>query len=512
MTKLAIIPEPQSVTLNDGQFTLTKDTRIIANAATHAVAQHIVNYLSPATGYDFKIQAEGEHGIRLVLNEGEFSEGYELEVTETDILIQATSPNGLFYGVQTLRQLFPASIESEVVVEDAEWTVPAVSIVDEPRFEWRGMMLDVARHIFEIESVKKLIDLMALYKYNKFHWHLTEDQGWRIDIKQYPRLTEIGSQRAETPIPENRTQGDGIPYGGFYTQDQIREVVAYATDRYMTVIPEIELPGHSIAALTAYPELGCRGEDYQVRTTWGIEEDVYCAGKDEVFTFLENVFTEVLELFPSEYIHIGGDECPKVRWKECPHCQARIQEEGLADEYELQSYFIKRIESWLNEQGRRIVGWDEILEGGLAPNATVMSWRGSDGGIEAANAGHDVVMSPNTNCYFDYYQSEDTEAEGAAIGNYLPLRHVYLFQPIPEDIAPDKAHHILGGQANIWTEYMPTFERVEYMAFPRALALSEVVWSYPEERNFAEFTSRLKQHYARLDNLDVGFRQMKDDD
>jgi len=441
-------------------------------------------------------------------DEIEGEEAYTLEVTQTGVDIRARTPRGVFYGVQTLRQLLPIAIEKDTLNEGAEWSIPFITIKDAPRFGWRGLHLDVGRHFFDVTFVKKFIDTMALYKFNVFHWHLTEDQGWRIQIKQYPKLTRVGAKRTQTPIPASRQQGDGVPYEGHYTQKQIREVVEYAAARYITVVPEIEMPGHALAALASYPKLGCVGEGYEVRTSWGIAEDVFCAGKEETFTFLENVLTEVLDLFPSEFIHIGGDECPKVRWENCPHCQARIEAEGLADEYELQSYFIRRIERFLNEHGRRLIGWDEILEGGLAPNATVMSWRGSAGGIDAANAGHDVVMSPTTHCYFDYYQSENHASEPPAIGGYLPLETVYEFNPIPEDIAPDKAHHVLGGQGNIWTEYIPTTDQLEYMAYPRALALAEAVWSYPQQRDFADFRPRLTEHLGRLDALGVNYRAL----
>jgi hexosaminidase len=512
MSTISIIPQLQSMEVGEGNFTISEDTIIIAADECKPIAEFLAELLRLATGFDLPVVKKGEVGIKFVLQEGENSEAYNLLVTEIDVTISASSVAGLFYGVQTLRQLLPTAIEKDNVDEDVTWTIPVVTIEDAPRFSWRGLHLDVARHFFDVAFIKKFIDLMALYKLNTFHWHLTEDQGWRIEIKQYPKLTEIGAQRAETPLPENRHQGDGVPYGGFYTQDEIREVVAYAAKRSITVIPEIEMPGHAVAALTSYPELGCVGEGYAVRTTWGIAKDVFCAGKEDVFTFLENVLTEVLELFPSEFIHIGGDECPKDRWEKCPDCQERMKAEGLKNEYELQSYFIHRMEKWLNERGRRLLGWDEILEGGLAPNATVMSWRGSQGGIDAANAGHDVVMSPNSNCYFDYYQGEDQEAEPPAIGGYVSLERAYQFQPIPKDIDPEKAHHILGGQGNIWTEYIPTSEHVEYMTYPRAIALAEVVWSYPEKRDFPAFRMRLNQHLERLNQLKVNYRQARNDD
>ena len=388
--------------------------------------------------------------------------------------------------------------------------IPALTITDAPAFGWRGLHLDVGRHMFPVGFIKKFIDTMAFYKFNTLHWHLTEDQGWRLEIKKYPRLTEIGSQRAETQIPTDPNQGDGQPYGGYYTQDEAREIVAYAQERGITVMPEIELPGHSLAALTAYPELGCVGSGYAVRTTWGIDSNIYCAGNDAVFAFLQDVFEEVLEIFPSEYIHIGGDEAPKERWRACPKCQTRIKAEGLADEDALQSWFIRQIESWLNERGRRLVGWDEILEGGLAPNATVMSWRGSDGGIAAANAGHDVIMTPTTYCYLDYYQHEDWTREPPAIARTLTLDQVWQYVVAPPEIAPDKRHHILGGQGNIWTEYIPSADHVEYMAFPRAIAIADILWNYPAERHYAALLERLKAHLPCLDWLGVNYRHLDD--
>lgn len=527
MTRIAILPQPQQMEVGEGHFVLNAGTSIVA---PEELAELLVGYLRPATGFELPIMETGmghENTIELYLTEDDpmdhifptsgenvgppisrQSERYTLIASSVGVVISAPNHQGLFWGIQTLRQLLPPEIHSQKVVSDVMWTVPAVRIFDNARFSWRGLHLDVCRHMYDVASVKKFIDTMALYKFNTFHWHLTEDQGWRIEIKQYPKLTEIGAFRKETPIPSNRKKGDGKPYGGFYTQDEVREIVQYATERHITIVPEIEMPGHAVAVLASYPELGCVGKGYEVRTTWGIAEDVFCAGKEAVFTFLENVLDEVLELFPSEFIHIGGDECPKVRWKKCPDCQARIKAEGLKDEHELQSYFIRRMETWLNNKGRRLIGWDEILEGGLAPNATVMSWRGSKGGIAAAQAGHDVVMTPNTNCYFDYYQGEDTDKEPSAIGGYLPLHHVYAFQPIPEDIDPAMAHHVLGGQGNVWTEYIPTYEQVEYMAYPRAIALAEVVWTYPAERNFEAFRGRLTRHLPHLDALEVNYRQL----
>jgi hexosaminidase len=361
--------------------------------------------------------------------------------------------------------------------------------------------------MFSVPFIEKFLDLMALHKLNVFHWHLTEDQGWRIEINSRPRLHRIGAWRAATPIPANRSQLDYRSYGGYYSQEEVRHVVAYARERFIQVLPEIEMPGHALAALAAYPELGCLGRGYAVATSWGIFDDVFCAGNEETYAFIEEVLGEVMALFPSEFIHIGGDECPKVRWQACPKCQAMIKREGLAGEAALQSYFVRRVERFLNAHGRRLIGWDEILEGGLAPNATVMSWRGSEGGVAASLAGHDVVMSPTTHCYFDYYQSKNTEAEPPAIGWYLPLETVFAFEPL-EGIPADRQHHVLGGQANIWTEYIPVAEQLEYMAFPRASALAEVVWSGVEGRNYQSFAERLPGLLRRLAALQVNFRPL----
>jgi hexosaminidase len=508
-TTLALIPQPQQIALGTGTFTLDASTSIQAAAGAEGVAQYLAHLLRPATGLPLPVMsAVAQNRIVLTLTPDAADlgrEGYRLSVDAAGVDIRAAQPAGLFYGVQTLRQLLPPEIESAAAVQGVSWTIPAVTIADQPRYGWRGLHLDVGRHFFPVAFIKKYIDLMALHKLNVFHWHLTEDQGWRIEIKKYPRLTEVGAHRRESPIPANRNQGDGKPYGGFYTQDEVREVVAYAQERFITVVPEIEMPGHALAALASYPELGCVGHGYEVRTRWGIAEDVFCAGNEDVYTFLENVLAEVLALFPSEFIHIGGDECPKVRWEACPKCQAAIRREGLANEHELQSYFIRRMEAYLNAQGRRLIGWDEILEGGLAPNATVMSWRGSAGGIEAATAGHDVVMTPNTHCYFDYYQSQDKASEPPAIGGYLPLETVYEFDPTA-GIPADKTGHVLGGQGNVWTEYLPTSELVEYMAYPRTVALAETVWSAPAERDYDAFLQRLAAHLRRLDRLGVKYR------
>ncbi|MCY4018984.1 MAG: beta-N-acetylhexosaminidase [Chloroflexi bacterium] len=514
MSEITLFPRPQSIEKSEGSFILNADTMI--GARDKRLGEMLANYLRPATGFPLPVDATGEavnsrNVISLVEGKDlDSPEAYRLTVSSDKAVLSASAPAGFRHGFQTLRQLLPPQILGEERADGIDWRIPALSISDAPAFGWRGLHMDVGRHMFPLPFIKKFIDLLAFYKFNTFHWHLTEDQGWRIEIKKYPRLTEIGAFREETCLPRNRRKFDGLPYGGFYTQEQIREVVAYAGERGITVVPEIELPGHSLAALTAYPELGCVGKDYQVRTSWGIADDIYCAGNDDVFTFLKNVFSEVLELFPSEFIHVGGDEAPKKRWKRCPACQARIKAQGLKDEDELQSWFVRQFDNWLGERGRRLIGWDEILEGGLAPNATVMSWRGSDGGIEAANAGHDVVMTPTTYCYLDYYQVEDFASEPPALRAYLPLSKVYEFVVVPEEIADDKTGHILGGQGNIWTEYIPTSDHLEYMAYPRAIALAEVLWNHPQGRDYGAFLTRLKRHLPCLDALGVNYRPLDD--
>ena len=388
----------------------------------------------------------------------------------------------------------------------------SMNIVDEPRFKWRGMHLDVGRHFFDVSFIKKYIDYIAMHKMNIFHWHLTEDQGWRVEIESYPKLTEISAYRDESLIGHYRDEPreyDGKKYGGYYTKDEMKDIVDYAKKRYITVVPEIEMPGHSRAALAAYPELSCTEGPHTVAKLWGVHKEVFCAGKESTFEFLETVLTEVSEIFPGEYIHIGGDECPKDRWRNHDLDQDRMRKERLSNENELQSYFIKRIEGILNNLGKRLIGWDEILEGGLAPGAIVQSWRGMEGGISAANAGHEVIMSPTSHAYFDYYQSRDIDNEPLAIGGYLPLDKVYQFEPVPEEIDEDKAHLILGGQGNLWTEYISTDEKAEYMALPRMSAMAEVLWSPRHLLNFESFSKRMEWHYLRLDRSNTNYRKVK---
>ena len=496
-----VIPLPQEVSLTQEKpFWLDGDVLIAYpenNALLQRNAEFLSEYIRQSTDYAPKTKAiaAGEqvtNAITLGLDPGIANkEGYVLTTTPEGISINGQTENGVFYGIQTLRKSIPAEAKGATIL------IPAGEIKDEPRFPYRGMHLDVGRHFFPIEFIKKYIDLLALHNMNTFHWHLTEDQGWRIEIKKYPKLTEIGSQRSRTVIGKNTQEYDNTPYGGFYTQEEAKEIVKYAQERYITVIPEVDLPGHMLAALAAYPELGCTSGPYEVCPRWGVFEDVLCIGNDKTMQFLEDVMSEIIEIFPSEYVHIGGDEAPRDRWKECPKCQARIKAEGLkADknhtaEDRLQSYCMTRIEKFLNSKGRRIIGWDEILEGDVAPNATVMSWRGMEGGIEAAQLGHDVIMTPTSFCYFDYYQTADTQDEPLGIGGYVPIEKVYSLEPVPAALTKEQGKHILGAQANLWTEYIASTEHVEYMILPRMAALAEVQWTQPEKKDFKDFTTRL---------------------
>ncbi len=493
----ALIPQPLSLQRAAGVFALTPETRIYVAAGLQVAAQRCANLLRAVTGLPLPLtQAQPASAcLQLSLAPNIDAEGYQLQVTPAAVSLQAADEAGLWYGAQTLRQLLSG---------EGGRAIPCLSIEDAPRYRWRGLHLDVGRHLYPLDFLRKTLDLMAQHKLNRFHWHLTEDQGWRIEIKGWPKLTEVGAWRAESPLPADRATLDGQPYGGFYTQDEVRALVAYARERHITIVPEIEMPGHAQAALASYPQLGCRGADYEVRTRWGISDEVFCAGNDAVFDFLESVLSEVIALFPGEYLHIGGDECPKTHWASCPKCQARMRQESLRDEEELQSWFIRRIEPFLRRNGRRLLGWDEILEGGLAPGATVMSWRGAQGGIAASSASHDVVMSPNTHCYFDYYQRADTAHEPPAIGGHLPLERVYEFDPVA-GIARQHHGHVLGGQGNVWTEYLPTTELVEYMTWPRAAALAEALWTAPDPRDFADFERRLRGHLPRLQRLKVNY-------
>jgi hexosaminidase len=507
---LSLIPIPAKVTPRGKTFSLTASTQIEAADALRALAERLRDELRLATGFPLPIvpRASGPR-ITLGLDDGLArlgDEGYRLIASADAVAVSAARAAGLMHGTQTLRQLLPPAIFRRAVVPGISWDVAGVEIEDAPRFSWRGSHLDVGRHFMPKATLLKHIDLLALHKLNVFHWHLTEDQGWRIEIKRYPKLTEIGAWRKDTmvpprtPDPANR-KFSGQPHGGFYTQDDVREVVRYATDRGVTVVPEIEMPGHALAAIAAYPELGNTSTKHEVQTYWGISEHVFGVG-DNVLKFLENVLEEVLALFPSKFIHVGGDECPKTEWKASPAAQARMKELGLKDEEELQSWFITHFDKWLGARGRRLIGWDEILEGGLAPGATVMSWRGEKGGVAAAKAGHDVVMAPEKPTYFDYDNSED---EPLPIRLLNTLAEVYAYEPIPKELSAGEAKHVLGAQGQLWTEYMPTPQRMEYMAWPRLSALAEVVWSPRETRDATDFARRLETHLERLRILDVNY-------
>lgn len=500
-----VVPVPQTMEQHGTPYLLEAGTTIFYQEDTLlSSATFLKEYISRLSEKEFNIAKsdKNRHGIFMSVNSQlEMpDEGYKLEIDGSRVKLIGKTAAGVFRGVQTIIQLLPHEPQPEV------W-LAGVTIEDWPTYKWRGMHLDVCRHFYDTAFVKKYFDLLALHKMNRFHWHLTEDQGWRIEIKQYPKLTEVGAWREETMVGKNWDEFDGEPHGGFYTQQEIKEVVKYAQERFITIVPEIEMPGHSSAALAAYPHLGCTGGPYEVQKVWGIFDEVYCAGKEETFTFLQNVLDEVMELFPSAYIHVGGDECPKTSWEKCPDCQKRIKDEGLANEHELQSWVIKRMEKYLNAHGRKLIGWDEILEGGLAPEATVMSWRGTEGGIKAARMGHDVVMSPNSHCYFDHYQA-NPEEEPLAIGGLTTLKDVYLYDPTPVELSEKEAEHILGAQANVWTEYITTSEYLEYMVLPRMCALSEVVWTAPGDRNFDLFTNRLDPWLAKLEKLGYNYRPL----
>lgn len=506
-----IIPKPQSVILNSGNndFLLSSKTVINFSAGDALLednALYLKDQLSSLIDLDLKVSSEMSASDAIVLKVDTAinnPEGYIFEVNPDFISITGGSPAGNFYGIQTLLKSIPEWSRSNV-------SFPAVTITDEPRFGYRGTHLDVARHFFPADSVKTFIDMLALHNINRLHWHLTDDQGWRIEIKSRPKLAEIGSKRSGTVIGHNSGVYDSIPVEGYYTQDEIRDIIDYAAKRHITIIPEIDLPGHMLAALAAYPELGCQDKKYEPWQKWGVSEDVLCAGKDETYLFLDDVLGEVADLFPSPYIHIGGDECPKVNWEACEICQAKIKELGLkSDEHgskedKLQSHVMKHAADFLASKGKRVIGWDEILEGGASENAIIMSWRGEAGGIEAAGKGHDVIMTPNNYMYFDYYQTLDTENEPEAIGGYVPIEKVYSYEPIPSALTPEEGTHILGVQANMWTEYIPTFSQVQYMALPRMAALSEVQWSsLPKDYN--DFLKRLPQMFGHYDALGYNY-------
>lgn len=507
-----IIPRPQQVNVsNDAPFTLSAKTVISLGTNSQNMkrnANMLASYIEQATGIRPAV-GKSKNGTAIILTIDKTianAEGYKLDADAKQIRIAGASAAGVFYGIQTLRKSLPL-----VNGKASKVSIPAVHIADAPRFAYRGTHLDVSRHFVTADSVRQFIDMLALHNINRFHWHLTDDQGWRIEIKKYPLLTQIGSKRAQTVIGHNSGKYDGKPYSGFYTQKQIRDIVKYAADRYITIVPEIDLPGHMQAALAAYPDMGCTGGPYEVWQKWGVSDNVLCAGNDKTLTFIDNVLKEITQLFPSKYIHVGGDECPKTQWQKCPKCQARIKalnleaKDGHSAEERLQSYIITHASNYLKSLGRNTIGWDEILEGGLAEGATVMSWRGESGGIAAAKQHHDVVMTPNSYLYFDYYQSLDKANEPIAIGGYLPLETVYSYEPMPKELTADEARHIIGVQANIWTEYMPTFKQMQYMALPRLAALSEVQWSQPALKDYTSFTNRLTEFTHMYDRLGYNY-------
>ena len=500
-----IIPKPAELKLEKGSFEFTKETHfVVSNDSQKELAIILVNKFKNVAGWNLKFleKTTSNNFIAFHTNDNLIEEAYELEVTKNSITITASSNAGFIYGLETISQLLPPSIESKELVSDVEWVIPTVQIKDAPRFKYRGLMLDVSRHFFNKEYIKKTIDGLAMHKMNVLHLHLVDDQGWRIEIKKYPKLTEVGAWRVDqedkhwidrrTVSPEEKGT-----YGGFLTQDELKEIVKYAQSKNVEIIPEIEMPAHVTCAIASYPFLSCFEKPVGVPSgsVWPIT-DIYCAGKETTFEFLENVLAEVIDIFPSKYIHIGGDEATKTNWKTCPHCQKRMKNEGLTEVEELQSYFVKRIEKFINSNGKKLIGWDEILEGGLAPEATVMSWRGVKGGLEAAAQGHDVIMTPGTHCYFDHYQGPQEE-EPVAIGGFTPLSKVYQFDPVVESMTSEEAAHVLGGQANLWSEYIPTESHSEYMIFPRLAALSETLWSPKSIRNWDDFTNRIHTMFER---------------
>lgn len=507
-----VVPLPAKIQQTDAPgFTLDAKTAIVypsGNKALEKNATLLAGYLKTLTGLNLRVTDRAPRSGAIVLSDNlknDNREAYELTADRNRIVINGASAAGNFYGCQTLRKAIPGAVKGGKV------TFPAVTVSDAPRFGYRGGHLDVARHMFTPDSIRMFIDMLALHNANNFHWHLTDDQGWRIDIKRFPRLAELSSMRQGTCYNHDFTTSDSIPYGGYYTQDEIRDIIQYAADRHINVIPEIDLPGHMIAALKAYPELGCTGGPYETWTRWGVSDDLLCAGNDSTLAFIDGVLTEIMDLFPSELIHVGGDECPKTKWEQCPKCQARIEALGLVNdshstkEQKLQTYVMTHASNTLASRGRKMIGWDEILEGGLTPGAVVMSWRGAEGGLQAAQVGHDAIMTPTNYCYFDYYQTLDRTGEPDAIGGYVPLETVFNYNPVPSSFTPEQAAHILGAQANLWTEYITSMDHVFYQELPRYAALSEVQWRQPEGKDYTEFTHRLPHMMKHYDALGMRY-------
>lgn len=509
-TPPALIPLPKEMAVSTGVFTLSTAAQI---GCPHfkQTGQFLANRLRQSTGYKLPVSGslKSDDGAIVLKNSANNpdlgAEGYELTVTPRSVTITAATEAGAFYGVQTLLQLLPPEAMGSNIHPNISWTVPCLHIKDQPRFVWRGLMLDVSRHFYTKEEVEKILDTMAFYKLNTFHFHLVDDPGWRIEIKKYPKLTSVDAWRNGIdydldPKLSTNYRADG-KYGGFYTQKDIKELVRYAAERHITIVPEIEMPGHSCGALSAYPQFSCTGGPFSLDG----DDAIFCPGNEQTFVFLENILKEVMALFPGQFIHIGGDEVSTHNWKNCPKCQARMKSEGLKNERQLESYLIQRIEKYVNAHGKRLIGWSEIRDGGLAKNAAIMDWIG--GATESAREGHDVVMSPTGYCYLDHYQSQDHSTEPRAIGGFLPLERVYKFEPIPSKLQPQFQHHILGGQGNLWTEFIPYLRHAEYMIFPRECAMAEVLWSPKNSRNWNDFLSRLKTNEQRLDAMDVNYRR-----
>ncbi|MDO5977484.1 family 20 glycosylhydrolase [Flavivirga spongiicola] len=510
---IQIIPKPTELILNKGTFQFTKDTKfIIANETQKELLNIFISKFSTVAGWNLEVleTTPQKNYVQFLIDERLENESYNLEVNTDKISIVANGNSGFIYALESIRQLLPIDIERSEMVSDVAWIIPNLKIKDNPRFKWRGLMLDLSRHFFDKEYIKKVIDGLAMHKMNVLHLHLVDDQGWRIEIKKYPKLTTIGGWRVDQEdkhwnAREAVKANEKGTYGGFLTQADLKELVAYAQLKNVEIVPEIEMPAHVSSAIAAYPELSCFETPIGVPSggVWPIT-DIYCAGKENTFQFLENVLLEVMDIFPSKYIHIGGDEATKTNWKTCPHCKKRMKKEGLHEVEELQSYFVKRMEKFINSKGKKLIGWDEILEGGLAPDATVMSWRGIKGGLEAAKQGHDVIMTPNSHCYFDHYQGPQNE-EPLAIGGYLPLSKVYQFDPVVDTMSAEEASHVLGGQANLWAEYIPTPEHSQYMIFPRLAALAETVWSPKALRNWDDFSKRIATMFKRYDYLGINY-------
>ena len=510
-SSLPLIPLPTEIKQGTGSFTLTSATKIVLktdSVGTKKACDLFLDLINSSTGLNIGYASSSASPIVVELSSQiEDPEGYQLKVTPKDILIKAQTSKGVFYAFQTLRQLLPPVIESRTVVANRTWKIPAVEINDAPRFPYRGLMLDVVRHFFPVKDVKRFIDLMALHKFNYLHLHLTDDQGWRIEIHSYPKLQTISAWRRETLIGrlnDEPCRYDGIRYGGYYTQVELKELVRYAADRHITIVPEIEIPGHATALLAAYPELACSGGSFEVAREWGVFSNLLCP-REDTFVFLELLLQEVMYIFPSKYIHIGGDECTKEQWQKSEFCKNLKIQNDLQTDDQLQTWMMRRIAQYLQMFGRKAIGWDELLDGGHIAGATIMSWRGEEGGIAAAGKGNNVIMTPHRYCYFDYYQWNNRDEEPLAQSGYLPLSRVYMYDPVPKELNDDQKHHVLGAQGNLWTEYIADMRQVEYMMYPRACALSEVNWTSVDQKSYNQFLNRLREHSKRLEMLNVNF-------